>query len=276
MVYKFDLRDTEFLHNKETNYHSIFTREERDTVVNIYSRGTNMELYDGCSIRLDSISKDNDKTTLAISKVSFYDFIATNVLLEKYDIILKKCSSKYEEELVTRLKNRIDEDEVIECIDLILSRNYLSNVLAISIVLEDREGNVLLVKRGANVAVASNIVGVSVTGVIDESDYEAKNPFLNCALREIKEELGIEVAVDDVCIHSLVAGTKRLQPVVLCNVVYDGLLSDILSKLHKTDDFYKENKQAMILTKEELKKSIDSFVLTEAGEEHLRIVKSIL
>ncbi len=272
MVYNFKLKDIRFTRSSVTSYKSIYNQDEVDKLIEIYSRGRAMNLFNGCAIRLESLETKNDTTVIGLSKLGFYDLIVTNVLKESYESVIDKCVTDSERALVNRLIERLEQDGSVQSIEDIVQKEYLSNILAVSIVMSDLNGDILLMQRGDNVAVCAGIMGVSATGVLDDMDFDAENPFVNCAIREIKEELGLEIKPCNVHIRSLVAGYKKMQPIVLCDVEYIGYFEELIKEFHKADDFYKENKSCVVMSKDEVRKHIDDFIMTEAAKEHLSIV----
>lgn len=101
--------------------------------------------------------------------------------------------------------------------------------VAISVLLHDIDGNVLLAQRTNNVAIGRGIMSTTVTGALEPRDFltekgllsERLDPFCRCALREIEEELGINLQPEQLTTKGLFIGAIKRQPVVLIDGVLD-------------------------------------------------------
>lgn len=118
--------------------------------------------------------------------------------------------------------------------DLILQTSIRPSVstppraLAVSVLIEDAERNLLLVERTTHVALGVGFIGTSATGALEPHDFLQPygnladfDPFRHCAIHEVKEELNLDLASSLIRTRGLFIGASKRQPVVLVDILFN-------------------------------------------------------
>ena len=248
----------------------VYNDEEVDEIIEIATKGTQTDLYDGECVRLDGIYETD--RGLQLSPMNFYDFFCTNILLDRYRDWVRLCDTPAQRDLLVRLPKLIKKEmgglpdnlyDVLDC-------PYLANILAVSTIIKDSTERFLFTRRNTNVAVSAGYTGVSLTGSVDRSDMNSFNPVVACTIREAKEELGIDLYPEEVYLHRITLAPNKLQPVALSNValqfkfeqfdIYDRTIGD-------TDE---ENERYLLVHQKDVLDLLDSEIFTEVADEHVR------
>jgi 8-oxo-dGTP pyrophosphatase MutT (NUDIX family) len=93
----------------------------------------------------------------------------------------------------------------------VLQNRALANIVAISVLIVDSEGKIGIIKRTKNVAISSGNFGMACAGTVNEMDFLTEDPFLACAMREIREECNIEV--HQIHFDGIVVPKQKMQPI---------------------------------------------------------------
>jgi len=275
MVYERNIKEKVIFDRLEkTSYESVYDDEEKTIIADIFKGNRNIELYNGICVRLDSIFDNNESTIFRLSKIKFYDLICSNLLFNNYDAWYERVDAKGKELLERGIREYLDNGTP-KSLDDLIAHKYFSNILAVSVMILDENGRSLTIERNDNVAISSGFISTSVTGSLDDDDFVSENPFVNCAVREIKEELGFDITEQQISIIKIVAGKQKLQPIILLDVCVGEDLNTIVKKIYSFTDFKLENKAIRIVEKSELGALIDKGNMTEAARAHLEhIVKN--
>lgn len=263
-------KNVKVIKNDSSKFNCPYSEEEKQVISNIFKGNRNVELFNGINVRLDGVINLNDISELYVSKTSFFDLISTNLLLFNYKKWINIVDDK-DKKLIEREKELFDADGKPKNIDDLLTRNYLSNAMAVSVLIFDNNNNYLFAKRNGNVAISANIASVSVTGAIDDVDYLNDNPITSCVKRESFEELGLHISDEQISLRMIVAGEKKLQPIVLCDVLIDENLNDEIVKIMNSITFNNENSNLVVIKKPELLGFVNSNEFTEAAIEHVKL-----
>lgn len=241
-VYQFDLKpDFKVSQNWTSLFQRPFSISERAQIINIYLEKNNVDAFNGKAVRLDKIKNLGETTFLNISMIDFYDFLSTTMVYKQKASLITFCEDHNrlkEKELIENYCRSIEGIESNSSFEKIITQNDVSNIIAVSILVEDSNGDVGIVHRSEKVAVSSGVFGVTVTGVLDELDFLEEDPFTACAKRELKEELNINV--DSLDFDELVMSKQKLQPIVLFNLKLDQTWKDLLPSIKMAEDFKKE------------------------------------
>lgn len=266
----------EIIYDQNKIFKSIYTEEEKSRLLS----GTgNKNSFDGAAVRLDSIS--NEKVYL--SRAGFYDFLTSNLILKPssnnirtlrneilsvlYDDDYKKLRA-----LENRLKIRVLQCGKLKSFDDVLRVKELANITAVSVFLEDCNDNILLVKRGNKVAVSSGNFAVASSGTVTPEDCGYENPFIACAERELKEELGIQALLK---IQQIVISRQKLQPVVLLHGKLQSSFSDLSDIMRKAPDFREENTSVFSVPKKESVYAVRQYQFTDVAAYQIALVCGI-
>ena len=149
--------------------------------------------FNGSTVRLESlVQREDGFVSLSCSCLDFYSFLTSNLLVGSLDVTSSTFS------------------DYLRC-------PYLSNVLAVSVLVYDSEF-VLLTNRRSGVSLSPNSLGVSVTGGVTSFDLETLDGVRSSVFQELKEELGLEVDYTEVQVEGLYISKDKLQPVAICFV----------------------------------------------------------
>lgn len=270
MVFKKKIDDKFMVIKKNiSSFQLPYDSKEKEYIANIYKGNREIDLFNGINVRLENIYDDEENTIFVISKIEFFDFIATNMLFINHEK-WKNGASIERMNILNKGVKKLNEDGWPNDFFDIISRNYISNILAVSVLIRDKEENYLLVKRNYNVAISRGMMSVSVTGSLDGEDYDEINPIISCVVRETKEELGLILENNQVHVNMIVAGEKKLQPIVLCDVVVEQNLHHFVENINM-DRFLKENIEFVIVKKNKLSCILNEYTFTEAASEHIQL-----
>lgn len=229
--------------------------------------------FNGKCVRLDKI---NDDGSVELSIVGFFDFMTTNLLLLPASNnlismrqILYSNDYKRRKELEFKIKDAVNRKE-LKSANGVLSQKHLANIVTVSILLKDSLNNVLLVKRGKDVAISSGKFAVAAAGSVAVEDLESDNPFLACAYRELKEELGLRDV--KLRITELVISKQKMQPAVLVYGEINDSFYDRTESMRNAPDFNSENQSLYVVPETAIRKAIRKLQFTDVAAYQLYTV----
>ena len=270
MTLDFKLKGSiQYIRQAGASYHSLFTVEECDILVNLCKRVFRREYTNEGAVRLEKCEHDGTVTTLTLSPVNFYVFLTSTFLLFSAEKIMKEANER-EQALIVRLKEQHRKSRPIRTLQDLLAQDCLSNVLAVSCLLRDRRRRSLITKRNGVVGISNNFYSTTVTGSVDHTDMKADDPLVNCCVRETAEELGIALDPAAIRIHTIAAGTRKLQPIVLADAVVEDL-DAVLETIRQYKDFSLEHSHCAVVPAEGLRQLLadEHAQITEAARTHL-------
>lgn len=227
----------------DSTFIRLFNEIEIKSLLDRYYEGK--YLFNGLCFRLEEIEESLDSVVLKVSKTDFYSLLVTN--LGNYKL------------------GTLHSRGVTVC--NVLSNRYFSNNLAISVLVVDSLGNVLLAKRTKGVAIGSEVYSTSVTGSFDYVDTVDANILFNLVSKEMMEELGISLGLGTLEVQGLYVGDDKLQPILLCKVrlavVFKSLELKGVDTLVEVDKF-------LVVSIEDLKSCLD-LELTQAARFHISL-----
>lgn len=255
--------------SSENVYESVYTPDEYDDMVVFCKKVFEKEFTNEIGVRIDSFTEKNGSTELKLSQVRFYDFITSNFTLFNINVLRNRANAK-ETKLLEKLVRAFEQDGAVTSIPDLLSRNYFSNTLAVSCLLKDTNGQYLLTKRNGKTGISNYFYSTTVTGAVDGQDFLAEDSLKNCCIREFMEEINYKISPYDIIVHRIVAGEKKMQPIVLANVMVDDA-NNVISQLREHKGFSEENSSFCITDKNGLKKLLfeNDSMITEAVKTHL-------
>jgi 8-oxo-dGTP pyrophosphatase MutT (NUDIX family) len=253
--------------NNTSPFRRFFSDLEMEKLIHLYSEKTNAtHLFNGKSVRLDKVTNIGSSTIIHVSMIEFFDFLLTTMLYNQRDSFVRFCedNKRYEEKaLIERFCDFIDSQGSVNSFEGVIDIKELSNILAVSILVEDRNGLVGLMRRSKNVAVSSGILSVTATGSLDEQDFHENNPFISCAKRELREELNIET--DSIVLDELVMSKHKLQPIALLNVKLPHDWKDLAKCIKSAKDFNYETQEMYAVPISDLSQFLYSEKFTDAA-----------
>lgn len=232
--WRFDLAPSGFM--------PAYTVTARDTRVEEFARQEYPFLFNGPTLCLEGI---NPKTrTVSISKGEFYDFLYSNILSPA----------------------PFGSDRVPSAI---MTSNILPNALAVSLQLTGPNGELLITSRSDKLAVGPGIMSTTVTGGIDLHDLQGGNPFLHCATRELKEEMGVSLTPDSLQFRGIAIGARKLQGVGIVDAICsDEQWAAIASQATRSDEI----RSLSIIDKGSVATLLRRGRFTEAASIHLLLI----
>lgn len=215
------------------------------------------DAFDGSAVRPESVQVGDGQVGLMLSETSFYQLLVSNLLVGlPVESLLKVGDVTLREKALSVATEKVAAEDV-------LGTPWLANALAVSVLIRDSKDDFLLVRRGSSLAVGAGLWGVSVSGGLESDDLAAENPVVNAVMREVEEELGLKVALDDVRVDGLFIGDKKLQPIMLCTVTLDEPLG-LLLPLQGIDSELEIANQVLV-AKGDLKKYAERKRMSEAA-----------
>lgn len=237
------IRDVE--KHEETPFLLPVSLEERDLLVKHYSMRNGSRPHNGIAVRLDSLTyNDNsyDELNVSVSKVGFYDFIATNLTAYPANSPIQSFRKQistlsrairlfpFIQQVMTSIEKYGSPKKVRD----VLENKHLANIVAVSVLLIDRDGNLGIVKRTTNVAISSGNFSATCAGTVGDQDFEANDPFLSCALRELIEELNI--SLETLSFDGIVVPKQKMQPIFLYHAMLDQSWEKLMPKIELARD----------------------------------------
>lgn len=267
-VIKTNLKQIKKIKKIESSFVNVFTREEYETIIELYRARTGGKLYNSPAIRIEQV--DNDKLT--ISQVEFYDFIATNLsafpanaphkikknflyTVTKYFKFFEK-NKDFEYSVKLKLGDNPDYKKI-------LGVSELANIATVSVIIEDINGNIGIVQRTNKVAISSGAFSATVAGTPTDSDYNEKDPFSACVKREIAEELGLTDI--EIKFQELIISKQKMQPVFLYLGKLNQSWEDCYSTILDTQDYYFEVQNLFIVPKKDVICFVKQTNMTDAS-----------
>lgn len=250
-----------------SDFKDEMTEKEKNRIVEIYTAGKNV--FNGSAVRLEKINIDK-KINFKISKSSYFDLLSTNIIYFKKEEILDRLNNLrlYEDvKLIETIINKIETFSSNDSLENILNNNYLANTIAISVLVQDINGNFGLIRRGKNVAIGSGLLGVTASGGVDEVDYSETNPILSCVYRELQEELNI--IPNSTKISYVVMSKSKMQPIFLVNCSINESWNSIITKVKNAKDYNSEVTKFYSVPGDVVINFIDGENLTDAAYFHI-------
>lgn len=273
-VYKYDISKEIVYKVTASSLKMPMDKKERDMVVEAFSSYKEVTYFNTRVVRLESIETKSENIEVKLSLIDFYDFLVINIIsfqLEDFIQYLKHndiWQNLYN--AINQLFQYRENMKQVSDFETLICTGMSSNVLAVSVLLSDDNGDYLLTQRGKKVGISERFHSVSATGTVDETDYYSTDPLKNCAIRELHEELNIDINSDNLHIASIVAGKNKLQPIVIVNGKINGTFNELSNKMSEAEDFTYEVDKLCIVDKKLLRKILDEKEFTEAVEYHLK------
>ena len=172
----------QFVRWQPSGFNLDLSEIEKEEIIH-YSVKNVDNLYNGVVVRLNNIMEKKDVFIFSISKLHYFDSLSSNMLYHKYaNKIQQLQNNNTMENKISTILMQI-ENEGIGSFEEVLNNHKLANTMAVSVLVKDRDGKYALVLRTKNLAVGAGMLSVTVTGALDQNDYNCDNPVLACAKR---------------------------------------------------------------------------------------------
>ena len=221
-----------FIVTNTTTFKNPYTEEEQSQIIQqINNFGEYMD--DSDTLRLDkAIIEDNGDLTLELSPVSFYDFLSTNYAYANRTKILDEATKGKYPAFSSLVKELEENDEELENVHTLLSKDFLANTLCISCLVRD-ETSVLMVKRQLGLPIDGGLLAVP-TGTVRPCDL-GNNVIFNSCARELSR-LGIKAEESYFNFHCLMRNDQS-QPCA-CTTYVVSSVQDVLDDIRKKNEFF--------------------------------------
>lgn len=260
----------------KSNFVSPLPEYERDIIVRFHASRNNSNPFNGDAVRLDCIASvpgDSGNMVANVSEVGFFDFIATNLVAYPANVPLTSFRHQVATALqAMRIMGLIQQVTIgVEkygrptTVEDVLQNRSLANIVAVSVLLFDSTGRAGIVKRTHLTAVSSGNYGATCTGTVSSADLSTPDPFLTCAIREIEEEIGFQLAAANLCFDGILVPKQKMQPIFL----YHGTISvpweDLLPQIEGSKDMLSENKAFYIVPGKDLTRVVVRLHMTDTA-----------
>lgn len=275
-VYKYDITKEIVYKTVDSSLKMPISKMERDMIVEVFSAYKKVVYFNTRVARLESIETQSDEVEIKLSLIDFFDFLVINIISFQLEDFIRYLKSEdiYDNlhDIINRLNRYCEVMRQVSDFETLVYKGISSNALAISVLLTDKNGNYLLTQRGGKVGISEKFHSVSATGTVDEIDYHSIEPLKNCVIRELHEELNIDIHSENLQICSIVAGKNKLQPIVIVNGKVERGFDELWNKMKEAEDFTYEVDKLCIVNRELLETILTRKKFTEAVEYHLRSV----
>lgn len=217
-----------------STFRNVFDKDNINSL--LVKHYSNRYLYNNLCFRLENIVLDKNVVRLELSKTDFYSLLVTNLLYEYID-------------------SNISTENI-------LKDNRFSNNLAISVLIGDINGCVLLTKRTSIVAIGECLYTASITGSFDYTSDLSDDLIFNLVQKEVYEEVGLIVDDSNFIVDGLFIGEAKKQPIILCRLILD---IDFLKHEFLSLDIENEINNVLILNNT----NYENLNLSEASNFHL-------
>lgn len=184
-LYQENLKDIDIRDNRDKKYQlPELAKNNYELLLGAHSTST---VYNQINIRLDSIEAINQTLLLNTSRTTYFDSLVTNRALD-FDI----------SNGIT-LRKLLNPGPYVSD----LSESLLSNHIGFNIFVGTKESSVVFVKRSNNVSIAKKTLGPSIAAslkakyCLDENRQFSLEGFLKAIVKEIRDELGLEIVVNE-------------------------------------------------------------------------------
>lgn len=255
---------------KSEERYALLCEEETARLLRMYRLYAGADVYSGACLRLSGITQRDGQTVLHTSVCGFADLLAANILRGKYDACMRYARDDKDRQLLGKLSGLFDGKRTYASFSDLIHTGNMPNCLAVSVLVRDASGNVLLARRSRNVGIAQGFCSVSCTGVSEPDDLIQEDPFAYRAFCELYEETGIRLEPSRFSVRMLAAGEEKLQPAVLLDACTDEPLEELLKKAEKPRD--PEAEMLISAGKEDVIRMLESERMTEVCRAHLMIL----
>lgn len=231
-----------------------FTISETGEIAAAVTGGT---AYNGTAVRLESIvlDKETDTAVLGVSPTTFYDLLATNILYTAPREALDGIITEH-------IRDRAEafRDSHVPADAEILEDKRFANALAVSLIVEDIDGRLLLTERAADLAIGAGLYGVSATRGVTVEDIDSAHPILAA----ITNGSNIPFNKDNFTVQGIYLGDSKKQPTLFCKTVLDySLVGEIPAPDGKNTSYLLVNKSN--------RETLDELKVSEAARAHLNM-----
>jgi len=184
----------------------------------------------------------------------------------RYEGLIAKASPE-DKMILEKLRASVFHTSDLSSFSSVLSNSSLANAMAVSVLVQDINGNYGLVRRTSNLAIGSRLLSVTSTGSLDDSDFHSDNPVIACATRELREELNITCT--ELILSGIAISKKKLQPILMVNGKINCTWEAIMNTITTAEDYNAEVQEFIAVPHSAVAEFIANENLTDAGRYHI-------
>lgn len=211
--------------------------EERNEIVSCYSDYKHKSFQNGSRPVIVSIIENVDKFIFKYTESDYFWYLTLNILVcddEFGDCIRKDCLHL----VSTYLKLMVCRPLICEYdFDTAINKTSIYNHIGVSILIRDKNDKVILTKRSTRTGISDGYYSTSATGGIELCDVEKENPIIECAVKELKEELNLIVKHSSLKLNCIVLDSKRVQLIAIVDCIIDSEAQSLIDHAKEGKDF---------------------------------------
>lgn len=237
-----------------STFRTPFTISETTEIAAATTKGT---AYNGTAVRLESLilDKETNTATLGVSATTFYDLLATNILYTAPNETLDGIVTEHIRDRAEAFRN----SHIPAGADILNDKRF-ANALAVSLIVEDVDGRILLTERAGDLAIGAGLYGVSATRGVTVEDIDSAHPIL----ASITNGSNVPFNKDNFTVQGIYFGNHKKQPALFCKTVLDySLIGEIPTAGGKNTSYLLVNKSN--------RETLDELNVSEAARAHLNM-----
>lgn len=211
--------------------------EERNEIVSCYSDYKHKSFQNGSRPVIVSIIENVDKFIFKYTESDYFWYLTLNIIVcddEFGDCIRKDCLHL----VSTYLKLIVCRPLICEYdFDTAINKTSIYNHIGVSILIRDKNDKVILTKRSTRTGISDGYYSTSATGGIELCDVEKENPIIECAVKELKEELNLIVKHSSLKLNCIVLDSKRVQLIAIVDCIIDSEAQSLIDHAKEGKDF---------------------------------------
>lgn len=211
--------------------------EERNEIVSCYSDYKHVTFQNRRRPLLVSIIECVDKFIFKYTESEYFWYLTLNIIIcddEFGNYIRKDCLHL----VSTYLKLMVCRPLLCEYdFDTAVNKTSIYNHIGVSVLIRDKSDRVLLTKRSTRTGISDGYYSTSATGGIKLRDLEKENPIIECAVKELKEELNLIVEPSDLRLNYIALDSKRIQLIAIVDCIIDSEAKSLIDNAKEGKDF---------------------------------------
>lgn len=211
--------------------------EERNEIVSCYSDYKHKSFQNGSRPVIVSIIENVDKFIFKYTESDYFWYLTLNIIVcddEFGDYIRKDCLHL----VSTYLKLMVYRPLICEYdFDTAINKTSICNHIGVSVLIRDKNDKVILTKRSTRTGISDGYYSTSATGGIELCDVEKENPIIECAVKELEEELNLIVKHSNLKLNCIVLDSKRVQLIAIVDCIIDSEAQSLIDHAKEGKDF---------------------------------------
>lgn len=211
--------------------------EERNEIVSCYSDYKHVTFQNRRRPILVYIIECVDKFIFKYAESEYFWYLTLNIIVcddEFGDYIRKDCLHL----VSTYLKLMVCRPLLCEYdFDTAINKTSIYNHIGVSVLIRDKNDKVILTKRSTKTGISDGYYSTSATGGIEMCDVEKENSIIECAVKELKEELNLIVEPSYLRLNCIVLDSKRIQLIAVVDCIINSEAKSLIDNAKEGKDF---------------------------------------